>query len=114
MIFSLKFLIILKILLILSFQFPKQVIYKVLTMAQRIYQEIQQRLSSFEKEKNIRILFACESGSRAWGFPSTDSDYDVRFIFVHQPNWYLSINDRKERGEMEVLNIFFRKWLYDS
>ncbi len=36
-----------------------------------------------EKEKHIKILLACKTGSRAWGFPSPDSDYDVRIIYMH-------------------------------
>jgi predicted nucleotidyltransferase len=39
-----------------------------------------QKLKEIEQHENIRILHAVESGSRAWGFPSPDSDYDVRFI----------------------------------
>jgi hypothetical protein len=49
-------------------------------------------LKKIETEKNIKILFACESGSRAWGIGSPDSDYDVRFFFVHQKENYLSVN----------------------
>ena len=44
--------------------------------------EILQTLAKLEHEEHIRILHAVESGSRAWGFPSPDSDYDVRFIYV--------------------------------
>ena len=50
-----------------------------------IVQLIKEKLSQIEKRENIRILYACESGSRAWGFASPDSDYDVRFIYV-RPN----------------------------
>ena len=39
------------------------------------------KLKEIEDKYNVKILFAIESGSRAWGFPSTDSDYDVRFIY---------------------------------
>lgn len=53
---------------------------------------IEECLKKVEKEKNIKILYACESGSRAWGFDSPDSDYDVRFLFVHQKEKYLSVN----------------------
>ncbi|HAD97632.1 MAG TPA: nucleotidyltransferase domain-containing protein [Cryomorphaceae bacterium] len=53
-------------------------------------------LKQLEKEHNIEILLACETGSRAWGFPSPDSDYDVRFIYVHKPEWYLSLNEKKD------------------
>ena len=55
-------------------------------------EEIIQNLKSLEKEENIRILYACESGSRAWGFPSSDSDYDVRFIYVREKDWYLRVD----------------------
>lgn len=48
-------------------------------------------LRRIEKENNIKILLAVESGSRAWGFSSPDSDYDVRFIYVHDPKWYFSV-----------------------
>jgi len=52
---------------------------------------IQAGLARLAREEKVRILYACESGSRAWGFASTDSDYDVRFIYVRRPSWYLSI-----------------------
>lgn len=58
--------------------------------------QIQEQLKALEQRKSIKILLAAESGSRAWGFPSPDSDYDVRIIYVHQLDWYLSINDKKE------------------
>jgi len=54
---------------------------------------IQAALTQLETTHNIRILYACESGSRAWGFPSPDSDYDVRFIYAHPANWYLTLDD---------------------
>mgnify|MGYP000144414828 CR=1 FL=1 len=53
---------------------------------------IEECLKKVEQEKNIKILYACESGSRAWGFDSPDSDYDVRFLFVHQKQKYLAVN----------------------
>jgi uncharacterized protein len=53
-------------------------------------------LKQIEKDYEISILYACESGSRAWGFPSNDSDYDVRFIYVHKKEWYLSIDQRRD------------------
>ena len=56
-------------------------------------------LRQVESENNIKILLACETGSRAWGFPSPDSDYDVRFIYKHDVNWYLSLNERKDSIE---------------
>ncbi|MED3572160.1 nucleotidyltransferase domain-containing protein [Cytobacillus praedii] len=61
---------------------------------------IQEVLKQIEIDHKIKILYACESGSRAWGFPSKDSDYDVRFIYVHQKNWYLSID--RSRDVLEI------------
>nr|WP_231403034.1 nucleotidyltransferase domain-containing protein [Hymenobacter guriensis] len=58
-----------------------------------VYARIQTALTQLEARHNIRILYACESGSRAWGFPSPDSDYDVRFIYAHPADWYLTLDD---------------------
>jgi predicted nucleotidyltransferase len=66
--------------------------------------EIKNELSNLEKEKNIKILYAVESGSRAWGFASKDSDWDVRFIYVHNYDWYLSINEKKDNIETILPN----------
>jgi predicted nucleotidyltransferase len=52
--------------------------------------------------EGVRILYACESGSRAWGFASPDSDYDVRFIYAQPRNRYLSIRERKDIIELPV------------
>lgn len=57
---------------------------------------IQQRLSAIEQKHDVRILLAIESGSRAWGFSSPDSDWDVRFIYVHQAPWYLSVHGGRD------------------
>lgn len=55
--------------------------------------KIKRYLLEIEKEKDIKILLACETGSRAWGFPSPDSDYDIRVIYVKRCNWYLSLHE---------------------
>ncbi len=44
----------------------------------------------------MKVLYACESGSRAWGFESRDSDYDVRFIYVRPTAWYLIIQKKRD------------------
>ncbi len=59
-------------------------------------EKIKRVLKELEEKYQIRILYACESGSRAWGFPSPDSDYDVRFIYAHPTDWYLSINEKTD------------------
>lgn len=48
-------------------------------------------LQRIEQDASVRILMAVESGSRAWGFASPDSDFDVRFIYVHRPEWYFKV-----------------------
>ncbi len=58
--------------------------------------EILDRLAKIEEEKGIKILFACESGSRGWGFHSPDSDFDVRFIYMRPQDWYVSIHNRSD------------------
>jgi predicted nucleotidyltransferase len=67
-----------------------------------IREVITEQLDRLEQEEQIRILYACESGSRAWGFPSQDSDYDVRFIYIRQPKWYLSIFDKRDVIERPI------------
>ncbi|MCB9316516.1 MAG: nucleotidyltransferase domain-containing protein [Lewinellaceae bacterium] len=63
-------------------------------------EQILTALSNLEQREAIKILYAVESGSRAWGFASTNSDWDVRFIYVHQKDWYLSIDDKKDSIEV--------------
>jgi predicted nucleotidyltransferase len=65
-------------------------------------QTIIQMLNHIKKEHDVKIILASESGSRAWGFPSSDSDYDVRFIYAHQTDWYLSIGNKKDVIELPV------------
>jgi predicted nucleotidyltransferase len=54
-------------------------------------EEVLRRLGVIERERDVRILFAVESGSRAWGFHSPDSDYDVRFVYVRRQDAYLGL-----------------------
>lgn len=54
-------------------------------------EKILEKLKQIEQQKGVQILYACESGSRAWGFASPDSDYDIRFIYKHDLDYYLSL-----------------------
>lgn len=80
-------------------------------------EHITNELTHLEESLGIRVLYACESGSRAWGFASRDSDYDVRFIYIHEPNWYLSVRDRRDvierqlEGDLDVAGWDIRKAL---
>ncbi|MDO7851901.1 nucleotidyltransferase domain-containing protein [Hymenobacter convexus] len=61
-----------------------------------MHSRIQTALTSLEATHGIRILYACESGSRAWGFASPNSDFDVRFIYCHPPAWYLTLDEGRD------------------
>ncbi|MCF6153735.1 MAG: nucleotidyltransferase domain-containing protein [Candidatus Brocadia sp.] len=64
-------------------------------------EEIITRLNNVETKERVKILYACESGSRAWGFPSANSDYDVRFLYLHPKDWYLSIDLEQKQEVIE-------------
>lgn len=66
--------------------------------------EIETSLYRIEAEFNVRVLYACESGSRGWGFASPDSDYDVRFIYVHPLPWYLKVSPQRDVIECPITN----------
>lgn len=66
--------------------------------------QILEEISKLEQQHQIKILYAVESGSRAWGFASVDSDWDVRFIYVHHYDWYLSVEDKKDNIEIILPN----------
>lgn len=59
-------------------------------------------LANIEAERNVKIIHAVESGSRAWGFPSVDSDYDIRFICYHEKDWYITPFDRKDTIDISM------------
>ena len=54
------------------------------------------KLKEIEERENIKILHCIESGSRAWGFASPDSDYDVRFIYVRPKEFYLRLDKTRD------------------
>lgn len=70
-----------------------------------MYTDILEKLEGIQQTHNIKILYAIESGSRGWGFASRDSDYDVRFIYIHPTEWYLSVEDKKDFIEVPINDL---------
>ena len=67
--------------------------------------QIRGKLREIEETENVRILLAVESGSRAWGFASPDSDYDVRFIYVRPKNDYLRLETIRDVIELPIDDV---------
>ena len=63
------------------------------------------KIREIEEKENIKVLHAVESGSRAWGFASPDSDYDVRFIYLRNKNFYLSLRENKDFIDWELNEV---------
>lgn len=63
---------------------------------------VRMKLGEIEQKEQVRIIHAVESGSRAWGFASPDSDYDVRFVYVRPLEYYLGLQDKKDTIEWEL------------
>ena len=77
-------------------------------IAEPVWKRIEQELDAIKREHQVRVLLAVESGSRAWRFPSLDSDYDVRFLYVRPVQAYLSVEpvrDVIERPIDDALDI---------
>lgn len=70
-----------------------------------IIEKIKDKLKEIEEKENVTILLAVESGSRAWGFASPDSDYDVRFIYVRPMEEYLRLNEPKDVIEWQLDDV---------
>lgn len=74
-------------------------------------------LEALERQHGVTVLFACESGSRGWGFASPDSDYDVRFVYVNRLAWYLTVEPGRDvieqpiNGELDINGWDLRKTL---
>jgi len=66
---------------------------------------IYEQLREIETTHGVKILYAAESGSRAWGFDSLDSDYDVRFIYIHDRDWYLRLDRSSDVIELPVDSV---------
>ncbi len=71
-----------------------------------IVESIKQKLDEIEKTENIKILHCVESGSRAWGFASPDSDFDVRFIYVRPAEQYLKLEKTRDTIEWQLDDVY--------
>lgn len=71
-----------------------------------IMQSIKDKLLEIERQENVRVIYAAESGSRAWGFASPDSDYDVRFIYVRRPEDYLRLESTPDVIEWQLDEVY--------
>ena len=71
-----------------------------------IEQIIKAKLQEIEEKCNVKVLYAIESGSRAWGFASKDSDYDVRFIYARKTEDYLKLETTRDVIEYELTDIY--------
>ena len=86
-------------------------------IAPEMRSSVMDALTRIEHEESVTVLFACESGSRGWGFASPDSDYDVRFIYVNRLPWYLTVMpgrdviERPISGDLDVAGWDLRKAL---
>ena len=69
-------------------------------------EEILTKLERIEREEGVCIVYACESGSRAWGFESQDSDFDVRFLYVQPTERYLSVMSKPDVIERPADEVF--------
>lgn len=71
-----------------------------------IIAQIKNKLTEIESAVNVDVIMAVESGSRAWGFASPDSDYDVRFIYVRTPEDYIRLNPVRDVIEWQLDDIY--------
>jgi len=78
---------------------------------EKVLNSIQEVLNTIEKKENIKIIYACESGSRAWGFHSENSDYDVRFIYIRPILDYFTVSTFREVLDRNKGNISTSEYL---
>jgi hypothetical protein len=71
-----------------------------------VVRQIDERLDGIERDNGVVVVLAIESGSRAWGFPSPDSDYDCRFIYVRPQQDYLSLFPKRDVIETPLQGVF--------
>ena len=82
-----------------------------------MHERIKEEIERIERKHDVSVVYSVESGSRAWGFPSEDSDWDCRFIYVHRPDWYMSIRKHSDvieemlPGDLDLAGWELRKAL---
>ena len=89
-----------------SYHNPEKHHHKKKVISKKLKNIIIRKLVELEEAEKVKVLYACESGSRAWGFASVDSDYDVRFIYAHHFDHYLSIKRHRDVIERPIENQF--------
>lgn len=67
-----------------------------------IHARVVKELRRIETDYNVTVLYACESGSRAWGFASANSDFDVRFVYVPKIDWHLDIDKQRNVIDSQI------------
>jgi predicted nucleotidyltransferase len=82
----------------------KPVLLSAHPIAPEVRTRVMQALEEIEAKHDVKVLFACESGSRGWGFASPDSDYDVRFVYVHKLPWYMTVGAPRDVIELPISN----------
>ena len=88
------------------------------TVSDAMRATVLENLAELEQRHQVKVLFACESGSRGWGFASPDSDYDVRFVYVNRLPWYLTVEPGRDvieqpiSGALDINGWDLRKALY--
>jgi len=81
---------------------PQEFLHSAHPIDPAMREQVMTHLCAIEAQHNVTILFACESGSRGWGFASPDSDYDVRFIYVNRLPWYLTVARGRDVIELPI------------
>ena len=71
-----------------------------------IEKSIREKLCEIEQKEDVRVLYCAESGSRAWGFASPDSDFDARFIYVRKPEYYLRLGKTRDVIEWQLDEVY--------
>lgn len=78
----------------------------IIHLPDEVRAEAARRLDAIEAEKGVKVIFAIESGSRAWGFPSADSDYDVRFLYIRTIPDYLRLEQHRDVIETPIEGLW--------